>query len=431
MMPSLKNQNLFILFLWLCCHIPLLTMAQQMNPDHNVSISAVSEPISQVLDKVSRNTGVTFSYNPDHIDASRLISINLKDKTLAEALTAILPADKFGFRFTGKQVVIFRKSVSSEQPLSQPVLTETSGSGNTGNPLPDTVFITRTTIQRDTIALRDTILKFDTVYMMRTVVRDNPITGKEIFSNQTNLSKDQTQTLKFEPGFSIAWMGINPVFNASQQYFDKLEEYRNSVSGSQISGSFGIDLKLSYARFSFGTGLSYSTFTGKLDYNYEISTGGFFLKDTLDIYYTLIDTDTTWFYVLDSSYIPVNLEAYGYKTSVKHRYFEIPVYFQYSHPSGRNLVYLRAGLIAGIHAGSEGLMILPDEKGVMEINKADFKPLVFSFTIGAGMLIPLNGRFAFDGGFNYRQHLSSVFSDFPIEAGYRSFGVRAGVVYKF
>lgn len=431
MKSSLKNQKLFILFLWLCCHLPLHSAAQQKNPDHNISISAVNEPISLVLDKLSRITGITFSYNPDHIEASKPISLNIKDKTLAEALNVILPTDNFGFRFSGKQVVIFRKSIPSTLPLPQSAQKETSGSEDAGQPAPDTVFITKTSIRHDTIALRDTITKFDTVYMMRTILRDNPITGKDIFSNQTNLSKEQTKTLKFEPGFSLSWLMVDPIYDGPEKYQQKLEKYRNSNSGSQISGSIGVDLKLHYARFSLGTGLTFTAFKGKFDYSYETSTGGFFRKDTLDAYYTLIEADTAWYYVIDSSYIPEDIQANRYKTSVKHRFFEIPVYLQYSHPAGRNLVYVKAGIIAGFHAGSEGLMILPEGDGVTEMSEVNFRPVVFSYLFGAGILVPVNGRLTFDGGLTYRQHFSSVLSDFPVDVRNRSFGIRAGLVYKF
>ena len=89
---------------------------------------------------------------------------------------------------------------------------------------------------------------------------------------------------------------------ASSEFDGKLEEYKKSNSGSALAGTAGIDFRFNYARFSLTTGVSYTIFNNKLNYNYEISTGGFFRKDTLDRYYTLIEEDTTWYYVLDSTY---------------------------------------------------------------------------------------------------------------------------------
>ncbi|MBK6964265.1 MAG: STN domain-containing protein [Bacteroidales bacterium] len=426
----MKKLLLFIVYLWLNCLTFSLSYAQTGNPDQITSLSAINEPVDRVLDRLSRNTGITFSYNPDHIEASRMVSVNLTNKKLSEILAVILPPEKFGFRFSGNQVVIFRKASASQ----------TENAGN--NPLPDnrlnkpaqippdTVFLTQTQILRDTVALTDTIVKFDTVYIMRTVTRDNPITGKDIFSNQTSLPEEQTRELKFEAGFSVTWLFATPVFDASDNYSIKLEEYRDSYSSGLSSGTAGLDLRMSFARFSFNTGVSYTSFKGKLDYTYQISTGGYFLKDTLDAYYTLTGIDTAWFYVLDSVYLPIDNEAYSYKTSGSHRYFEIPFTFQYNHPFRKMLIYASAGLIAGIHSGSDGYLISSDQDGVVSMAEVEFKPLVFSSAFAAGLLIPVSGKFTFDAGISYRQHMSTVLSGFPVEVRSRAFGLRAGLIYK-
>lgn len=427
---SLKNLFLFILFIWLYCLVPSLSQAQTNNPDPKISISAVNEPISRVLDRLSRNTGITFSYNPDHIDASHLVSLNLQEIPLSAVLATLLPPDKFGFRFSGNQVVIFRKAgpIQNENTEIRP-LPETAVN-KPPKVLTDTVFITQTQTIRDTLALTDTIVKFDTVYIMRTVTRDNPITGKDIFSNLTNLPEEQTKELKFEAGLSLAWLGAKPVFDAAPDYSSKLEEYNNAYSGSLFSGTASAELRMSYARFSFNTGISYTTLNGKLNYGYEVSTGGYYLKDTLDAYYTLINSDTSWYYVLDSAYLPVDLEAFRYKTNISLHYFEIPISLQYNHPFGKMLIYGQAGLIGGINTGSEGLLILPEKDGVVEMAEVEFKPVVLSYMFGAGLLIPVYGKITFDAGFMYRQHFNSVLSGFPIELRISAFGLKAGLVYK-
>lgn len=426
---SLKNCILFFLFLWLGCLTFSLSYAQSGNPDLITSLSARNEPVDQVLERLSRNTGITFSYNPDHIDASRLISINMTNKKLSDILAVILPPDKFGFRFSGNQAVIFRKA-SAAQNENPPNLPLPDKQLKPAAAPPDTVFVTQTQILRDTIALTDTILKFDTVFIMRTVTHEKPITGKQIFSNQTNLPEEQTKELKFEAGCSVTWLFAQPVFDASADYSSKLGEYRDSYSSGLLSGTAGLDLRLSYARFSFNAGISYTSFKGKLDYTYQESTGGYFLKDTLDAYYTLTGIDTSWFYVLDSVYLPRDSEAYSYKTTGSHRYFEIPFSLQYNHPFRKMLIYASAGLIAGFHTGSDGYLISSDQDGVVDMAEVEFKPVVLSSAFGAGILIPVSGKFTFDAGISYRQHLSSVLSAFPVELRSRAFGLKAGLIYK-
>lgn len=427
---SLKKLFIFLPFVWLSCHAPYLSFAQNQKQHQNVSVNVVNEPVSRVLDRISRNTGISFSYNPDHIDASRLVTLNLKDKTIEEVLTTILPADKFGFRFTGNQVVVYRNSVINDKQTSQSELAVKSGPFQIVQSPPDTVFLTRTNIVRDTVALTDTLVKFDTVYIMRTITREKPIEGNDIFSDLINLGKEQTSKFKFEPGVSLNWLFAEPFYSAPSEYHSKLEDYKAFNSGSLLSGTLSVDARLSYARFTLSTAISYSLFNGELDYRYEISTGGVFRKDTLDKYYTLQGVDTSWYYVLDSTYLPINRQAFGNKSPVNHRYFEVPFTLQYHHPLGNNLIYIKGGVIAGFHAGSNGYLILQDKEGVIEMSEVKFKPLVFSYTIGAGILFPLSTKLTLDAGVNYREHLDTILDDFAIDFRTRAFGVRAGLIYK-
>lgn len=427
---SLKKLFLFLPFIWLCCQAPYLSFAQNQNPDQKISVNVVNEPVSRVLERISRNTGLSFSYNPDHIDASRLITLNLKDKTIAEILTAMLPADKFGFRFTGNQVVVYRNSSTLDKQSPQKEGTLEPVPLQIVQAPPDTVFLTRTNILRDTIALTDTLVRFDTVYIMRTITREKPIDGNDIFSDLINLGKEQTKEFKFEPGVSINWLFAKPCYEAPGEYNSKLEDYRAFNSGSLLSGTISVDARLSYARFTLATAVSYSSFHSDLDYHYEISTGGVFRKDTLDKYYTLQGVDTSWYYVLDSTYLPINLQAFGNKSPVNHKYIEVPFTLQYNHPLGNSLVYLKGGVIAGFHTGSNGYLIMQDKEGVIEMSEVKFKPLVFSYTIGAGVMFPLSAKLTFDAGVNYREHLDAILDDFAIDIRTRAFGIRAGLIYK-
>ena len=427
---SLKKLFLFLSFFWLCSHAPFLSFAQNQNQHQKISVNVVNEPVSLVLERISRNTGVSFSYNPDHIDASRLVTLNLKDKTIEEVLVTILPADKFGFRFTGNQVVVYRNSVVKDKQSPQSELTGESVPLQIVKAPPDTVFLTRTNIVRDTIARTDTLVKFDTVYIMRTITREKPIDGKDIFSDIIDLAKEQTKEFKFEPGISINWLFAKSYYGAPRDYNSKLDDYREFNTGSLLSGTISVDARLSYARFTLATAVSYSSFNGELDYRYEISTGGIFRKDTLDKYYTLQGVDTTWYYVLDSTYLPINLQAFGNKSPVNHRYIEIPFTLQYNHPLGNNLFYIKGGIIAGFHTGSIGYLIMQDKEGVIEMSEVKFKPLVFSYTIGAGVMFPLSAKLTFDAGVNYREHFDTILDDFAIDIRSRAFGVRAGLIYK-
>lgn len=427
----LKNLRFFHLLFLIVSLTHTAAFAQSIKHDPLVSVSCRNEPVSQVLEKLARNTGITFSYNPDHIEATRLITLNMVNRRLSAVLAEILPAEKFGLRQNGNQIVIFRKNPAQTVPEENP---EQVNRQQRGNQLlqPDTVFMTRTMVEKDTVTvtLKDTLVRFDTVYIMKVVTRDVPIKGPDIFSNLTRLSEDLTGELKFQAGFHGSWLGIRQNFTQEDNSVTTIATFEDAYSTRFFSGSAGVDFSMFYSRFEFRTGISCASLNSRLEYSFEKETGGFYRKDTLDAYYTLISEDTTWFYVMDSTYIPVDLEAFSYSAAVSQKFLEIPFTLQYNQPAGRLLVFIRAGLIAGFHLGSKGLILNAGDEGVSKFRDLKYKPVVLSYTVGAGFRYPLPGRFIFEAGVKYREHISSVFDGYPVGLRYRAFGIDAGFIYK-
>lgn len=429
---SLCNTLFCLVLAWSFFLAPNAVSAQQKSLESPVSLSVSNEPVSLALDKLSRNCGITFSYNPDQIIALKQVTVDYTNKPLREVLSAILPPEQFGYKLSGNNVVLYK--LKPDLPVIKPVANELLPGREVQDSaaVPDTVFITRTETRMDTLVLTDTIMKYDTVYIMRTVTRDKPITGDDIFSHQTNLKEGQKNSFTYEGGFSITWLVSDAIFSAEPLYNDKLEAWRTAFSPDLLSGSLNLDFRISYARFSLESGISLTGFNQKFKYNYDVKTGGYFLQDTLDSYYTLPpESDTLWYYVLDSTYLPVDLKQFRYKTGIQHRFIEIPLAIQYNYPVGRMLVYGKAGVIASVHAGSKGLYILPEEDGVGEITDLEVRPVIFSWVLGAGSLIPINQHVTFNIGAIYRRQLQGFYPDFPIDQRFGAFGINAGIIYKF
>lgn len=425
----LRNSFLCFAFTWFCCLVPVIVPAQLTSPDSPVSLSVSNVPVTIALDRLSVNCGVTFSYNPDQLKAEKAVTVNFIDKPFHEVLAAILPPDRFGYKLSGNQVVLYKLKPDEpgDLPAESIILPKAQDTVNKT----DTVFITRTEVRNDTIMHTDTVMKHDTLYILRTVTPEIPVTGDDNFSGKTSLREGQTKDFTFEAGFSLTWLASSSTFSAEPSYSDKLEDYRNAYSNSLLSGSVNIDLRLKYARVSLESGVSYTGFNEKLSYNYMVTNGGYFRKDTLDIYYTLDESDTSWFYVLDSTYLPLDQKDYRYNTSVHHGFIEVPLAFQYNQPVRRMLVYARAGIIASVHAGSKGWYILPEEDGVGDITELKARAVVFSWLIGAGALFPLNKNFTLNTGVIYRKQLQSIYIDFPIDQRFGAFGINCGIIYRF
>lgn len=426
---SLSNSLFCCALTWFFYLVPVVVSAQQKSLESPVSLTVVNEPADVALDLLSRNSGLTFTYNPDQLENVRPVTVRMINRPLREILAAILPSDLFGYKITGNQIVLYRLKQDApplikDEPENPRMPVE-------GILVPDTVFLTRTEIRTDTIVRTDTVLKYDTVYIMRTVTHNNPIPGSAIFPDQTSLPKEQIRDLAVEAGLSLTWYIPTAEFTAGQPFSNKLEQYRSAYSGNLLSGSVNLDLRVKYARFSLETGVSFAGLNQKFNYGYEVKTGGYFLKDTLDIYYTIPEGDTTWFYVLDSTYLPVDVKDFRYKTGIHHKFIEVPLALQYSHPAGRLLIYGKAGIIASVHAGNKGFYILPEEEGVGEIATLETRPVVFSLLLGAGVLFPLNQYLTISTGAVYRRQLQGMYQNFPIETRFSAIGINAGIIYKF
>lgn len=71
-----------------------------------VTLHENNTPIEQVLKKVRRQTGYTFIYESNLFNKRNLVSVNLKDATVEDALKIILKNQAFTYRMVDKNVVI-------------------------------------------------------------------------------------------------------------------------------------------------------------------------------------------------------------------------------------------------------------------------------------------------------------------------------------
>lgn len=436
---SLKNFSVFnslrcrlvvpALLVLVFCFPAAPSLAQSSKLNEPVSISAANEPVATVLDRLSRNTGLTFSYNPDQLNTSPRITLNMVRKPLSEVLEAIFNPLNLNFRLNGNQLVIFGPGPEESRPsVQEPAKPITPVAPQVITRL-DTVFLTSTTYLTDTITRTDTVLKFDTVFILKRSA-DERIGKGQIFSDLSSLEKELTRELRFHAGFTVNWMNGISRFTAGSEYREKLNDYKKAYSNKNISGSLALELMASYNRISAGTGISYASFGERLSYSMQISTGGYFRKDTLDAYYTLAGADTSWFYVMDSTYIPLDLKQYDYRSSVRRNYIEIPLFAQYNLPVGQGLLYFRGGLIAGISSKVSGLYIYTDNDGAGDMKELEMRPIVFSWQLESGMQMPVYPRTSVKAGIMYRRQMQSIYKDFPVETRIDALGISCGILYK-
>lgn len=427
MYHSGKNQFICITVLACFFMLPMLSLAQSGKLNELFSIRAENEPLGEVLDRLSRNTGLTFSYNPDQIKAGKAISINEEKQPLHEILKKLLDPKDFGFRISGNQVVLFRHST---EDTPKP---ETQDPAQVITPTPaielvrDTIYIQQLKTISDTIIVKDTLTRFDTVFILRKSP-DDRVGKDDIFKDRISLEKEITKEWQFSLGPVVGFTQSNTLFSGSKKHTGKISKYNEVNTSDQLSYSLGLDFEAAFNQIAITTGVNFTSLIENFEYNYILSTGGYYRKDTIEFYYT--DDPPATIYIVDSTYIPVDLEQYGYDSKVKHNYIDIPLMFKYNFPVERFFIYARAGVIAGIHAGSSGYYIEPENMQVGLISELNAKPLVMSYALGAGVVVPVKRKLVFNTGFTFRKSIQDIYNDFPITHKLMAYSIHAGLVFR-
>lgn len=88
--------------------------------DQKVNIRLSNEDLKTALGTIERATNMRFIYNHKEIKSSQRINLDAKNEKLKEVLERVLSPLKIGYEVKGKQIVLFKKTVSFIETSSQP-----------------------------------------------------------------------------------------------------------------------------------------------------------------------------------------------------------------------------------------------------------------------------------------------------------------------
>ncbi len=74
--------------------------------ERRISINAQNQTLESILRRISDESGVLFSYNPDQIPISKPCSLNVQNKSVAEVLQTLLPHTKYKYKVISRTIVI-------------------------------------------------------------------------------------------------------------------------------------------------------------------------------------------------------------------------------------------------------------------------------------------------------------------------------------
>lgn len=424
----------FFLCLFFSGFLLFSPLTAQNEFDRRISFQANEERLGSILDRLSSEQNLSFSYNPGEKSFDTRLNYNTSNTPLQTVLKEILALSGHDFRLIGGQIVIY--SVNAETPAVRPQPATEPQSLTVPEPTPDTIQTEIFIPHRDTLFLRDTIVRVDTLILRDTIIVEKEVPKTTRPERPSPLREDM---FRFEPDRNNGW-SLTPFYkhmialNRLQTAEDNDELLRltkDAESMSWLNQSIGVDARFSLNSWHITTGLKYTRFTNRFNYEYELLEGGFFRTDTIDSYYTLPQTDTIWHYVTDSTWMPLISREFSYNRVNRLAYLEIPVLIGYNIFTDVNWrFWLNAGINIGILTQKSGVAIQnTSEYNGIDFEDLHFKPVVLSYAVAAGVRYRINEWVDASAELIYRQHLSSIIRDYPLDKRIGAAGLRFGIVY--
>jgi len=438
-MFQLKKFKIFLLFAFLFL-MAASSYAQSSILDKKITLSFSDVPLSSALNKIYRQTGVKFSYNPDLIPAGKKISMQFANQPLADVLRQLLNDPGISFREIGNQLVLFRGDPAialvdiPQKPVAEKSLAKKA---------PDTVYVhhrdtvTVTKTKTDTVVRTINTIRIDTVRIIDTVWRNKvQKPGRKlngIFSN----SMKQQKFLKNNGLYAGLYAEMLPgSLTYSSDNTEVSDAFVKLMSGANKSGlgkySVGFMLGYDYLRVGVRSGIGLTRMGEKFEYAYIKESGGFYKTDTVETYYTLKGTDTTWQYVTDSAWIPKDIQKYNYKNPNSYKYLDIPVLVKFRvWQSEEAEIYALGGVSGKILISNNSLYIDPtNDKNTIWTTHKELAPVVLTWQAGLGGAFKIGSYAGVMGELMYQQQLNNQYKDLPVIKKYGMVGLKIGAYIK-
>ena len=422
---GLRWLPLLLLFFLALIH-PQQSQAQTFNP--LISFSVESCTLDKALEKLFADYELNVAFSKAELSKIRIDSYSCSYKSVEEVLTDLLEGTDYGFKKIGKQYVI-RKN---QQLANDPEATVTP-------PIdPQTEIIKP---KRDTVVSKtDNIIRiYDTVQIIRSVTRYDTVVRI-----QHEVKTDTVYTVKYQ-GWQIPWPQfrnngwfITPYVALGSAHFKHESDMPKPENGSvEVTPSLvyglGLDGGYKYNRLSGGMTLGYRSVRYRFLLEQTLYSGDYYVNDTLDTYYVVHETDTTYQYILDSTYIPLTTTNYAYRDINRLDYLNVGVFAAYDFVKLEHFrAFVKAGASVDFLVNYAGSLNATESPYHAPIAKEQVEPVRFSYYGGLGVAWKVANRIEFVPEVHYRVTNGSLYrADFPFDMRMRLWDFRLGMTYYF
>jgi len=394
---------------------PLLA---QSSMSAKINFNAQNEKLSIILYRLANEANVNFTYDAGDNVFDNTYTYNAINKSPLVILDELLSNTNHEYKQIGNQIVIFKNNsnIKYEDDEIVAVVSSENNESIVHGVIVDTIYI------RDSIitVISDTIRIIDTIYIEKQKKKPQPIVKvKDIPTDYFNKVSSR------EKGWSASVFIAPIVSNISLAQESGAVSFRNF--------SLGIEASKIFNNWNILGGIKLTQFSEKFNHTYTVNDGGFFVTDTVDTYYTIIQTDTAWYYITDSTWKPIDNHEYSYNISNRIGYIEFSTGASFDYYSTSKIrLYIKAIGQMGILMYRNGLAI-PDSNNPEGVDFADlnFSTASYSILLGTGIKYRINKQLDFNSEIYYLNYFTDMVVDYPHNTKVRGVGIKFGLMYYF
>lgn len=423
---SLWLLPIMVLFVF-CFALPKSSQAQSFNP--LISFSVESCTLDKALEKLFADYELNVAFSKAELSKIRIESYSCSYKSVEEVLSDLLKGTDYGFKKIGKQYVIKK----NQQLVNVPEATITQ-------PAEPHVEVVKPKTDSVVPKAGEVIRIFDTVQVIKTVMRYDTVV-----KIQHEVKTDTVYTVKYQ-GWHIPWPKfrdngwfITPSVTLNSASFKHEGGMPEPEDGSvDVTPNFaygvGLDGGYKHNRLSVGMNLSYRSVRYRFLLEQTVFDGDYYVNDTLDTYYTVHPTgDTTYQYILDSTYVPLTTTQYAYRDVNRLDYLSVGLFASFDFVKMEHFrAFAKAGVSLDFLVGYAGSLNATSVPFHASIAKEQVEPIRISYYGGLGAAFKVAHRIELVPEVHYRLTNGSLYrADFPFDMKMRMWNFRLGLTYYF
>ena len=422
----MKYPKLIItLLLFLTVTLSQRAMAQTFNP--LISFSVESCTLDKALEKLFVDYELNIAFSKAELSKIRIESYSCSYKSVEEVLTDLLKGTDYGFKKIGKQYVIKK----NQQLVNVPDATITQ-------PADPRIEIVKPKTDSVVPKAGEVIHIYDTVQVIKTVMRYDTVVKV-----QHEVQTDTVYTVKYQ-GWQIPWPKfrnngwfMTPSVASSSVSFKHeggMPEPENGMVDVTPSFAYAIGLDGGYKHNRLTTGMNLSYRSVRYRFLLEQTTfdGDYYVNDTLDAYYVVHPTgDTTYQYILDSTYVPLTTTNFAYRDVNRLDYLSVSLFAAYDFVKMEHFrAFAKAGISFDFLVGQAGSLNATETPFHAPITRDQVEPTKISFYGGLGVAFKVADRIELVPEVHYRVTQGSLYrADFPFDMRMRMWDFRLGLTY--